>query len=213
MAKTVKCKVCGEQIARNARKCPHCGHRRRTGARVLGIVLLVFAAVMIIAVLSDAGKPHKVEQPDTGPAAADASAPAEPTEQSVFGVGETVELNDVAVTLADVRESTGDGFMTPQEGQVFLVCEFEIENGSDREIAVSSMLSFQAYVDEYAVNLDISAMALEGKTQLDGSIAAGKKMRGVVGYAAAADWSELELRFTPDFWTGREIVFQYTKAA
>ena len=40
--------------------------------------------------------------------------------------------------------------MTPSDGKVYVVFEFEIENNSDRDIAVSSMLSFEAYIDDYA---------------------------------------------------------------
>lgn len=38
-------------------------------------------------------------------------------------------------------------------------------------------------------------------------IAAGKKMTGIVGYEVPKDWKEIEIRFTPDFWSGNEITF------
>ena len=53
-------------------------------------------------------------------------------------------------------------------------------------------------------------MMSSDEPQLDGTIAAGKKMKGVVGYEAPQDWSELEIRFSPSFW-GSEIVFEYKK--
>ena len=33
-------------------------------------------------------------------------------------------------------------------------------------------------------------------------------MNGVIGYEVDPDWKEIEIRFTPDFWSGEEIVFQ-----
>ena len=45
------------------------------------------------------------------------------------------------------------------------------------------------------------------KNQLDGAVAAGKKFNGVIGYEVPTDWKELEVRFTPDFWSGKDIVF------
>lgn len=115
------------------------------------------------------------------------------------------------VTLVNVSESTGGNYMTPEDGKVFLLCEFEIENDSDHEIGVSSMLSFSAYVDGYTTNLDLGATVSSDKPQLDGSVAAGKKMNGIVGYSVDQQWSEIEIRFTPDFWSGKEIVFSYSK--
>ena len=87
---------------------------------------------------------------------------------------------------------------------MFLLCEFSIDNQSDKDIAVSSIASFNAYVDDYSTNLSISATIATDKPQLDGAVAAGKKMTGVVGYEVPKDW---EIRFTPDFWSGNEIEF------
>lgn len=101
--------------------------------------------------------------------------------------------------------------MTPSDGKVFIVCEFEIENNSDKDISVSSMLSFEAYVDDYSTNMNLSALLSVDKSQLDGSVAAGKKMNGVIGYEADSDWNTIEISFTPDFWTGNEIKFVYSK--
>ena len=72
-------------------------------------------------------------------------------------------------------------------------------------------MSFEAYVDDYSANMDLSAMLVANKNQLDGSVAAGKKMNGVIGYQVDKDWKELEIRFTPSFWSGKDIIFTYAK--
>jgi hypothetical protein len=36
-------------------------------------------------------------------------------------------------------------------------------------------------------------------------------MKGVVGYEAPEGWETLEIRFTPDFWFGKDIIFTYSK--
>lgn len=132
-------------------------------------------------------------------------------EKAIFSIGESVELNNVVVTLVDVYESTGKDFFEPTEGNVFVICEFEIENKTSGDISVSSLLSFEAYFDGYAANIDISAITLSEKTQLDGTIAAGKKMRGVVGYQAPSDWENVELQFSPSFWSSKKMIFSYNK--
>ena len=101
--------------------------------------------------------------------------------------------------------------MEAPDGKVFLICEFQIENNSSNDIAVSSMLSFEAYIDDYATTIDLSATVSADNPQLDGSVASGKKMNGIVGYEADENWSEIEIRFTPDFWSNKEIVFTASK--
>lgn len=129
-----------------------------------------------------------------------------------FGIGEQVELSEIIVTLVDVSENSGSTYNKPTDGNVFVVCEFEIENNSDKEIAISSLLSFDTYIDDYAVSLSLSGlMSKDGKQQLDGTIAGGKKMNGIVAYEAASDWSEIEVQFTPNFWSGKDIIFTYSK--
>ena len=43
------------------------------------------------------------------------------------------------------------------------------------------------------------------KNQLDGTVAPGKKFNGVIGYEVPANWEKLEVLFTPDFWSGKDI--------
>ena len=128
--------------------------------------------------------------------------------KKTFGVGESAELKDIVVTLVSVEESSGSQFNQPTDGNVFVICEFEIENNSSSEIAVSSLLSFAAYCDDYSLNFSLTALLEKGnRNQLDGQIAAGKKMNGIIGYEVPIGWNELEIRFTPSFWSGNEIIF------
>ncbi len=133
----------------------------------------------------------------------------EPTEEAKdgYGVGERAEAEGVAVTLREVEESSGSDFFKPEDGKVFLICHFDIENNTDEELAISSILSFNAYVDDYATSLSLSATVASSDTQLDGSVAAGKKLAGVVGYEVAQDWSELEVTFKPNVWNDKGLKF------
>lgn len=52
--KTTVCKACGGTVAKNAKKCPHCGHKRRYP--FLGFVLIVLGLILIGSALgSDSG--------------------------------------------------------------------------------------------------------------------------------------------------------------
>lgn len=200
----VNCKSCGAEIAKTAKACPHCGAKQHRG--VLKTCIMILLIVIVISAIIASGEkndePALVEKDlqttdlDTQGAANNSPEPEQP---SVFTVGDTVALNDINVTLVSVTENNGGNYMTPSNGKVFVVCEFEIENNSGKDIAVSSMLSFDAYVDDYATGMNLSAMLSTDKTQLDGTVASGKKMNGVIGYEVSPEWSKIEINFTPDF--------------
>ena len=174
--------------------------------------LIVFLCLFgfIGAAFASCGSSSKPEKVGTS-----VSSSQQPPQQSdsgpeTFGVGDQVVLDGVAVTLLSVTENSGQNYVSPDDGKVFVLCEFEIENNSSRDIASSTMLSFESYIDGYTTSLSLTAMMSSDEPQLDGTIAAGKKMKGVVGYEAPQDWSEIEIRFSPSFW-GSEIVFEYKK--
>lgn len=202
MSKMTTCKVCGEEIAKSAKTCPKCGAKRKSKHPILGALVILLGIGMIGAALGGNNKPSKVGE---------SQQDQKETEQTEFYVGDIVALNDIEVTLVSCEETNGANYMTPEAGNVFLLCEFEINNKSDKDIAVSSLLSFEAYADDYATNMSISATVSSDKPQLDGAVAAGKKMTGVIGYEVSKDWNDFEIRFTPDFWAGKDITFIATK--
>ena len=197
-SKLTNCKVCGAEVAKSASSCPKCGAKMKKKNPLLGILLIIFGFAMIGIAFGGGGE---------GDAGSSSSA-ASSQEQTVFGVGDQVALNDVVVTFNGVTESRGTEFNRPGDGNVFLVCEFTIENNSAQDVNVSSMLCFEAYVDDYTASMSLSAMVLDAnKAQLDGTVAAGKKMNGIIGYEVSSEWKELEVRFTPDFWAQKDITF------
>ena len=110
--------------------------------------------------------------------------------------------------MLEINESTGSMFNKPSDGNVFVIAQFEIENVSNNEINVSSILSFEAYCDDYACNFSLGALLEKGNmNQLDGTVAPGKKLNGIIGYEVPADWATLEVHFTPNVYSGKDIVF------
>lgn len=201
-SKIIQCKTCGAEIAKDAKVCPKCGAKNKKKRPILGIILLLFGLFCFIGAFSRSDSNEPAKASDTNQETVN-----QQEEKTEFVKGEIVELNGIKVTMKNAEISKGSSFFTPESGKVFVVCEFEIENGSSKDIAVSSMLSFEAYVDDYSTTVSYSAITASGKTQLDGAIAAGKKMNGIVGYEIPKDFSVLEISFTPDFWSGKDIKF------
>lgn len=210
MGKMVKCKTCGEEIAKSAKVCPKCGAKQKKHT-ILGIILIIFGVLLIAAVIGGNGDEGPKKVGDSNPSQSQDAKSSKEQEKTTFGVGEQVSLNDVIVTLTSVTESGGSQFNKPSEGNTFILCEFSIENNSKKDLAISSLMCFEAYVDNYSTSMSLSAIIESKKSQLDGTIASGKKMTGVIGYEASAGWSEIEIRFTPDFWSGKDITFVYSK--
>lgn len=207
MGKLVKCKSCGAEIAKSAKVCPQCGAKRKSSA--LKVVLVVLGVLIVMGAIGSMwsdNEPKKI-----GEANPTAQAESKAPEQTVFYVGDKVELNHVIVTLENVRESSGSTYNKPSDGNVFVLCEFTIENNSEKDLAISSMLCFSAYVDDFSTNMSLSALIEKSGEQLDGTVAAGKKMKGEIGYEVPADYETLEIRFIPDFWSGNDIIFSYSK--
>jgi len=205
---TKKCKHCKSDMPTGAKVCPVCRNKQKGGC--LKWVIITFAVLMLIgigagALLSDA--PKKVDTKNNGGKAEETKNQNKDT----FSMGETAEMNDVQVTMTNYQESAGSEFNMPTEGNVFLLVEFEIANNSDEELGVSSMLSFEAYADDYAANLSLNALMENQGNQLDGSVAPGKKMKGWVGYEVPANWSSMEMHFTENVWVGGKFKFLITK--
>lgn len=219
MAKLTICKTCGAQISSDAKACPSYGAKVKKPK----IWLWVIVGVLVLGVIggafgSSADKPQPVGSSTENSERVTSSLPDKETaaveaapEKTSFGIGEAAEYRDIIVTLNSVTESNGNGVFKPEDGKVFLLCEFTIENNSSSDLAVSSMLSFEAYADDYSASMNLSATVSSDKNQLDGSVASGKKMNGVIGYEVLNDWSNFEIRFQPNVWSSKSFIFSVSK--
>ena len=209
-----QCKHCKSEIPYDAKVCPVC--RKKQGAPGCLIVVLVVVVLVVIAAFAGGGEsstPQKVESTSGPSQSASQAGEAQPQpEQTVFTVGDAVELNGVKTTLLSAEEYPGKQYMMPTDGNVFLVCQFEIENDSSAEITVSSMVSFNAYCDDYSVNLSVTGEMLEDSWKtLDGTVAPGKKINGVIAYEIPQDWQKMEISYTPSYWSGHDVQFEINK--
>lgn len=128
-----------------------------------------------------------------------------------FGIGETAELNDIKVTLSDYKESEGSVINKPEDGNVFLLAQLNIENNTENDLAISSVLSFNAYADDYALDFSLSALIEKDGNQLDGTIPAGKKMKGWIGWEVPKDYQKVEIYFSANVWNDEDFVFVIEK--
>lgn len=209
--RTKKCKHCKTDIPYNAKVCPNCRKKQSGVGKFLLIVLIIFIAIVAISSCNkDSGKAKKVDSATSTEKSKDSETKS--TEKSKFSVGETAELNKVQVTLKNVTESQGSEFAKPKDGNVFVYAEFEITNNSEKELNISSAVSFDAYQDSYSTQLSIMAVSANKDLKtLDGTIAPGKKMDGIVAYEVPATYKELEINAQLNVWSSKKIAFDYKK--
>lgn len=181
-------------------------------------IVAVVIAVIIIAAIANGGSDDdndvkKVNSKGSTTTKVNSDSLQETVPQkTAFGIGETVECKNIQVTLEKVIISEGDNdiFAKPDDGKEFALCVFLIQNNSDKDISISSIANFEAYLDDASISQDyMGPQTEEGKkyNELTGDIASGKKMEGVISYEVPKGWNKLEVIVTPDIWSSDKITF------
>lgn len=130
-----------------------------------------------------------------------------------FGLNETAVFEKIKITATELKESEGVEYFEAEEGNVFVGVKFEIENVSDEEQNISSIMMFSAYTDDVASDYSISAMMAfdESGNTLDGSLAPGKKMVGYYAIETAEDWKKIEIQVQADVLDEAKASFVFNK--
>lgn len=123
---------------------------------------------------------------------------------NIFQIGDIVETKDCKISFLSAGEyDTGNEFLQPKEGYVYYQMEFEFENTGDSDLALSSMLGWTCYADDYKVD----QTWIGDENGLDGSVSPGKKAKGSVYFEVPADAESIELEYETNFWTEDKIIF------
>lgn len=127
--------------------------------------------------------------------------------QKTYTLGDVVDWDGVSISFVNGYLSNGDGYFAPSEGNVFVICEFEVSNETSETFMAGSILSFSAFVDDYEVDSSFLAMASTNMEPFGGDVASGRKMRGIIGYEVPSDWELFEVEYTPDLWGDKTLTF------
>lgn len=212
---TKKCKYCQTDISKKAKICPNC--KKKQGGIGKWIIIAI-VVVIIISAIAGGGNSDKDKVADVTPTENSNNtrddSKKQSTEKTEFSIGEVAEYKDVQVAVLAYEESTGNDWVTPEDGNVFVFANVEITNNSSKEISVSSMLSFDTYCDDYKLDFSSSALmaaSTDNRQQMDGSIAVGKKLNGYLGFEVPADWSTIEINYKDNAWLSSNFKFIITK--
>ena len=148
------------------------------------------------------------ESNNTGTLANNASqAQSTPAAASHFKVGDVVKVGDTwQVTVNSVKTSQGDGFSTPDAGDIYVIVDVTVKNISSQQQAISSLLNFTYK----------AADGTQGKTAIlttgvspapDGNVAAGDLVKGDLAYEVPAAQKTGTLSFQADITSTGETVW------
>lgn len=126
-----------------------------------------------------------------------------------FSLNETAVFNTLKITATEVKESGGQSFLEPESGNTFVGVKFTIENISDEDQTVSSILLFDAYADDVSCDFSISAAVAFNNQMLDGTIAPGKKVIGWYTVEIPENWETLELNVRAEWLSNTSATFVF----
>ena len=132
-------------------------------------------------------------------------------QEQTFGLNETAVFSNLKFTATELKESAGTDFFKPESGNIFVGINFTIENTSDEEQTVSTLMLFEGYADDIKCDYSFSATCAFDEGTLDGTIAPGKKLVGWYAVEIPSTWKTLELNVQSDWLSNSSAKFVFTK--
>ena len=129
--------------------------------------------------------------------------------EETFSLNDTAAFKTLKFTATELKETEGTDFFVPEDGNVFVGVKFTIENVSDEEQTISSILLFEAYADDIKCDYSINAACAFSDGTLDGSIAPGKKLVGWYALEVPENWQSIELDVQANFLSNSTAKFVF----
>ena len=192
--KTKKCKYCGEEVAKNCKRCPKCGGKLGMPTIVKVLIIFVIIIVFVGACVNSCSKAVDDSIKETENSYKDKNG------KTTFKLNETFENKYTKITMTKVIENWDkyDEYTKPADGMVIYAVQFEVENVGDSDEEYFSTLDFNMYADD--VDCEEYIWAGDEYKSLDVTLAKGKKANGWILYKVPKGTKSLELIYNADFW-------------
>ena len=171
--------------------------------------ILLIAAILCFSVLAIASGSSDSPTRETGGNGETPSGTSQQQNDDAYALTETAVFENIKVTANEIIiNNSSSNFLEPEEGNKFVAVKFTIENISDEEQTMSSLLLFEAYADDVKCDYSFGAdMGLEGT--LDGSISPGKKLVGYYGVEVSEDAQKLDVEVKASWLGSGKAVFSF----
>ena len=172
------------------------------------LILLVLSICFSVCSCVTVDEPSKEKQ---GTSEKNQETEKNETKEEIFGLNETAVFNTLKFTATELKETNGTQFFKPESGNVFVGIKFTVENISEEEQNVSSILLFDAYSDDIKTDYSFSAVCAFDSETLDGALAPGKKIVGWYAVEIPSSWANIELDVKSDWLSNSTAKFVFTK--
>ena len=192
--KMTTCKACGQEIAKSAKACPHCGAKNKKPI----FKKWWFWAIVVVLIISigksvdsttnnNENKNDKVEEPA----------------KTEYYVGDILEDGNTKIVFMSSGDQTEENkFMQPAEGKKYIYLQFAFENLSKTTDTSISFYSFECYADGYAAE-----MYYGGNDNLSATLSAGRATTGYIYFEVPADAKVIEVEYETNIFTEKKIKF------
>lgn len=218
MAKMIRCKTCGNSIAKSAKICPHCGAKCNVKVPlVVRLLVGVFALIVLLNVFAESGEDgnknesssnstHQQSESDnpkidsskesSQQPSLDETEKSDASENSV-GFGGTISSDFFDITLenAKLAESIESplGTIAPQnEASNLLFLVFSAKNKTEETYNLGSL---NAYADKQSVLPTSVVGQIDGAMPFVGAVASGMEMKAYFVLELSENWEELQLNY------------------
>jgi RNA polymerase subunit RPABC4/transcription elongation factor Spt4 len=212
--KTKICKHCKTEIPYDAKICPHC-RKRVKGGKLKWIIIVLVVLFLLSAIFGNDSGSNGTQKVGTVGETTDSSQSAENAEtgeesgeeevQSVYHVGDVLmDGTTKIVYMASGDYVEENEYSQPDDGYKYIFAEFAFENTSDTNDDGVSFYSFECYADGYACD-----MYYGGDEDLSATLSAGRATTGYLYFSVPVDAKDIEIEYSPNFFTSRKIKFAY----
>lgn len=108
------------------------------------------------------------------------------------------------LTVTKVEKSAGGDFDKPKDGHEYVIVTVEINNAGDENISYNpfdfKMSNSQGQIVDQAFTTVDTNTALQS-----GELAPGGKVSGTIAFEQPAGDTNLQLQYTPSFWSDKTI--------
>lgn len=214
MAEKMKnCKACGQEIAKSAKVCPHCGAKQKgkKGLIVIGIIVL-----LIIILLATGGNGDKESKIDNSAVNNDSAATEETTndteatvEDEFVKVGGSFEDNGLKFTVNDADldfQITDDeyGLYDLDEGLHYIKVDFTFENTGSSGDKYVSIYDFDCYADNTTCEQQY-VTSVTGDF-MNANLSPGRNVSFSTLFAVPDGAESIELEYTSNIWSDEKVL-------
>ena len=226
--KLKSCKTCGQEIAKSAKACPHCGAKNKKPIFMKWWFWLIL--VVLIISIGTSGKnddnsttTNKTSNDnqnisftwnDSDKTNDDQSISSKETNGTVeteraesnkneYYVGDVLEDGDTKIVFMSSGDYIEENeFLQPAEGNKYIFLQFAFENTSkNNDISISSF-SFECYADGYAAE-----MYYGGEGDLSATLSAGRVTTGYIYFEVPVNAEIIEVEYETNIFTEKKIKF------